>query len=182
VLVNIGDAVFTTDWLPDGSAVVFHDFPAFNLYLAPVDGSPPRLWLDAPGAQHRARASPDSRWLAFRSTELGTREIYAAPLTDSGRRIRISTNGAREVVWAPDGRSLFFSDEHAVYEVGIDTEAFRVVGTPRTVLRVEAPDRIDSLDITPDGTRLLLALLDESLLRPSTLVHVGWRRALPTGG
>lgn len=181
VLVAWDDPLFATDWLPDGSAVVFHNYPAIDIFLAPVDGSPPETWLEAPGAQHYTRASPDGRWLAFRSTELGTAEIFAAPVADSGRRIRISTTGGRNVAWAPDGRSLLYSDENTVYEVEIDTEAYRVLGEPRTVLAVDAPDRITGIDVTPAGDQLLLTIRDASLQRPNMLVHVGWRRSLPAG-
>jgi len=172
--------VFPTGWLADGSAVLLHSYPDADIYLAPLDGSPPKLWFQVAGVQDQARSSPDGTWLTFRSTELGASEAFAAPLEDPGRRIRISTSGGLSPTWAPDGRGIYFHDRRTVYRVALDTARGRAT-SPETIIELEEPDQIASLDVTPDGTRLLLAIVDESLLEPSTLVHVGWKAALGPG-
>ncbi len=178
VLVGAERVPFAQDWSPDGSTILFEEYSGGDLSLAPVDGSPPRPWLAGTARAADARFSPDGRWIAFESDEPGSREIFVAPVESSGRRQRVSTSGGADPVWSPSGDRIYFHDDHSVSAVPIDPATGQMLGGPEVAVRVEAPDRIAALDIHPDGTRLLLALVDEELLEETTRVQVGWRNAL----
>ncbi len=54
--------------------------------------------------------SPDVRWIAYESNESGTSQVYVRPFpnTNDGRW-QVSLRGGENPVWAPDGRSLYFT-------------------------------------------------------------------------
>ena len=79
--------------------------------------------------------SPDSRFLAYRSTESGTEEIYVQPFPPNGSKWQVSTSGGIEAFWADDGRQLYYisgnklmlvsvSTEHGKFEAGIPKPLF----------------------------------------------------------
>lgn len=180
VLVHGPRVSSPTDWSPDGREIIFEQGFGGNadLWLAPLDGGAPRVWLAARGEQNEARWSPDGLWIAFTSAELGRSEIFVAPSADSGRRERVSTRGGRDARWSPEGDELFYHEGRSLYGVGFDPAVGRVRGQPREILRLEPPGLVYDFDVTPDGTRFLVLVLDEERLRPRTAVQVGWRESL----
>ena len=52
--------------------------------------------------------SPDGRWLAYRSNESGTFEVYVRPFPGPGGRWQVSTGGGGFPLWSRDGRELLF--------------------------------------------------------------------------
>jgi serine/threonine-protein kinase len=52
--------------------------------------------------------SPDFHWVAYRSDETGTPEIYVRSLPGLGGKQRISNGGGRYPIWSHNGRELFF--------------------------------------------------------------------------
>ena len=77
--------------------------------------------------------SPDGRWLAYVSDDLGSRQIYAEPFPSSGVRIRISPTTGMTPAWRDDGAGLFYvtqDDEVMTVDVTPAGGTMRV-GTPR---------------------------------------------------
>jgi serine/threonine-protein kinase len=54
------------------------------------------------------RISPDGRWVAYGSNELGNDQVYVVPLTGHAPRYRISTDHGWAPMWSPDGRRLYY--------------------------------------------------------------------------
>jgi hypothetical protein len=52
--------------------------------------------------------SPDGRWLAYRSDQEGQPEVYVEPLTGSGGRLKVSTQGGTQPVWSNRGTELTY--------------------------------------------------------------------------
>ena len=74
------------------------------------------------------RVSPDSRWLAFGSTESGRGEVYVQSALGGGGIHQISAEGGAEPVWSPDGHELFYRSSDKMIAATITTEpAFAVV-------------------------------------------------------
>jgi WD40-like Beta Propeller Repeat len=98
--------------------------------------------------------SPDGQWLAYESSESGTREIYLEPFPQTGSRTRVTTGGGRRPLWSPDGKELFFDrDDARLYVVPVETRPEVRIGTPMSLptsgfLQGGARRRYD---ITPDG-------------------------------
>jgi hypothetical protein len=53
--------------------------------------------------------SPDGRWIAYRSNESGTNEIYVRPFpAGRGGKWQISNGGGLYGIWSNNGRELFY--------------------------------------------------------------------------
>jgi Protein tyrosine and serine/threonine kinase/WD40-like Beta Propeller Repeat len=101
---------FPNSMAPDGSGLfVLEDFidTSFLRLPAPQRAEPV---LHGSSSERLAVLSPDGRWLAYESTEVGPPQIFVRPYPDvSGSREQISTDGGRFPLWNPSGNGeLFF--------------------------------------------------------------------------
>ena len=61
--------------------------------------------------EHSPDISPDGRFIAYGSNESGRDEVYVRTFPDvSGGKWLVSTRGAREPVWSPDGSTLYYRE------------------------------------------------------------------------
>ena len=117
--------------------------------------------IATPFNDYSARVSIDSHWIAYVSSESGTREIYVQPFPPNGARVQVSVNGGDAPRWRADGRELYYFDR--------DGSILAVQLTPRgTDLDVSRPAPIldgASADyvVTADGNTFYA-----SLQRPNT--------------
>ena len=82
-----------------------------DLWVLPLSpAAPPRPYLRTPAVEWDARVSPDSRWIAFVSSESGRAEVYVAPAEDAGAKRRVSADGGLAPRWRQDGRELVYVD------------------------------------------------------------------------
>jgi serine/threonine-protein kinase len=109
--------------------------------------------------------SPDGAWLAYTSNETGRPEVYVRsyPNVDS-TRVRVSTDGGFQPVWAKDGHELYFVSGGAPKQMmaaRLDVASGRVTGRqalfdmPPTSLLVNAGN--NSYDVSADGEWFLMA-------------------------
>jgi hypothetical protein len=78
---------------------------------------------------------------------------------DRTRTVRVSTNGGRQALWAPDGRTIYYRDGHDVMAVPVSTEPSLEAGKPVALFRDAFGGREYSArhyDITADGERFLM--------------------------
>jgi Tol biopolymer transport system component len=101
---------WTTDWSPDGRHLVFTDIAENqDIWVAPISGEgQPQPFLTTPFSEGAGRISPNGRWLAYHSNESGRFEVYVQTFPQPGKKRLISTGGAREPIWGPDGQELFY--------------------------------------------------------------------------
>jgi len=87
-----------------------------------VDSSPVEF---APVWSSNSALSPDGKWVAFMSAALGAlQDIWIRPVEASDQtRYRLTTGGASDPVWAPDGKSLY-------YVVNRDTPQAQLMSVP----------------------------------------------------
>jgi len=117
---------------PDGRQVVFQESPgSWDIGIATL-GAPgsDSLLLRGDYWEGNPAVSPDSRWLAYYSTEGGQPQIYVRPLSGAGRRTQVSLNGGLNPRWSRDGLRLFF------VQGGILVEASLAIGTEVSVTGV----------------------------------------------
>src|SRR5262249_10547764 len=78
--------------------------------------------------------SPDGRWIAYRSTESGSNEIYVRPFPSSaGGKWLVSTGGGLFAFWSNNGRELFYETTDyriMVVEYTVQGDSF-AAGKPR---------------------------------------------------
>jgi serine/threonine-protein kinase len=109
--------------------------------------------------------SPDGRWLAYVSDETGRPELFIRPFPDvNSARFQVSTNGGVAPLWAKDGRELFFLDgTRGMVVVPVAQGDELELGARRTLFRLdediypEARDYYTPYDISPDGSRFIMA-------------------------
>src|SRR5207248_2726553 len=95
-------------WTRDGKTLIV---------VAPFDR---RLFTLSPGSialtplspdllANESALSPDNKWLAYASTEIGNRlEIFVQPFPPTGAKYQVSTNGGRSPLWSPDGTQIYY--------------------------------------------------------------------------
>ena len=116
--------------------------------------------VDYPGTeQHSSRISPDSKWIAYASNETGRQEVWVEPLPQTGARHRLTRNGGRHPLWAPDGKALYFDQDGGMYRLDLVFRDGTVsAGAPQTlpIRGFQQGDLRRQFDLLPDGRQFLL--------------------------
>jgi len=111
-----------------------------------------------PGAaEMSSRLSPDGRWIAYETTEAGSRDIFVEPFPATGLRVRVTPG--RRPVWTPDAREIYFDrDDAQLYVVPITLGPSPTVGTavPLPIKGFMQGGGRRMYDITPDGKQFLM--------------------------
>ncbi len=165
---------FLTDWSSDGRWIV-GSFGADRL-LAVAPNGHESLNL---GRGAEARLSPDRRWVAYRSSESGTAEIYVKAFPDGGRVMRISRSSGYKPTWRRDGRELYYrtaSGTVMAVPVGVGAGAALDPGEPVPLFTApfvpgNAPLGLIDYAVTHDGQRFLAVLAKSTTTDPLTIVR-----------
>ena len=99
-------------WSPDGKAIVFgvqDPKTKGDLWLLTLSDKKAVPLVNTPALETHAQISPDGKWLAFSSDQVGSRrEIHVQPFPAGAGRWQVSTAGGDWPRWRKDGRELFF--------------------------------------------------------------------------
>jgi Tol biopolymer transport system component len=166
---------FNSDLSPDGRQVLFTtniDGGNWDLWMMELDApDTARPFVSHPAFQHGGRFSPDGQLVAYVSDQTDRREIWIKPFAEAGRSVQVSTEGASEAQWAPEGRTLYYASRDRMFSVDLERE---VAAThPRPKLLFEAPHPISNFAVAPDG-RFLVVLRDDSIVEPAHVI-VNWK-------
>jgi Tol biopolymer transport system component len=120
--------------------------------------------------------SPDGRWIAYRSNELGSNEIWVRPFPASrGGKWQISRGGGFYPFWSNDGRQLFYEtadNRIMVVDYAANGDSFKP-GTPRPWSDKQIfYEGFLNLDLAPDGKRFVVLTLPETADGEKGSVHV----------
>jgi serine/threonine-protein kinase len=149
-----------------------------------------QMLVGGPGDQGAGELSPDGHFLAYTSNETGRFEIYVRPYPNvQDGRWQVSTSGGLRPVWTREGRELVFQDTVGHIEVA-SVDASRAKGfrssTPRRLAEQPylMPAIYRSLDVTPDGSRVLaMKVAGAAAEVPQIIVVQNWfeelKRLLP---
>lgn len=140
----------TARWSPDGRYIAFEFHPGerSEIYVADLDGGPPRVIPTLPGADNLApNWSRDGRWIYFSSNHGGsTWQLWKVPVT-GGDPVQITKHGGVYGIESADGRALYY----AKYETpGIWKKPLNG-GEETRVLDQSGADRWWSWALTPNG-------------------------------
>jgi len=167
-------------WSPDGQNLAFtwSDPAKFDIwFLTVANGAGPRPWLQTSVVQPDPVFSPHGRWIAYTSAESGRSEVYVRPVSGTGGKWRVSTDGGEEPLGSPTGRELFYRSGDQMLVVDVVSEAGFEAGKPR---RLFEGDYIRTgigraYDVTPDGQRFVMIRPAAALSGPTHLsVVVNW--------
>jgi serine/threonine-protein kinase len=113
-----------------------------------------------PGVQRGARFSPDGRWVAYESSETGTREVHLRPWPAMDANYVISSGGGTEPAWSPNGRDIYYRHQSEVIAVALTVRGTAVERAPPRVLFSGVYNRDEwgdqSYDVAPDGRFLMM--------------------------
>jgi serine/threonine protein kinase len=172
------------DWSPDGRFIVSWrrgDKTRSDIWVLPLFGDKKEYpLLDSAFDEMNPRISPNGRWLAYRSDESDSYEIYVRSFTPDGKvgndKKRISTNGGALPTWRRDGQELFYlADDDQMMSVAVKTGGAEFEsGTPKALFKTHTPTfarTLGAYDVTADGQRFLIGtFIGESKVTPPTVI------------
>jgi serine/threonine protein kinase/Tol biopolymer transport system component len=134
-----------------------------DIWMMPFDGSrKPRPFLRTPYNDGTPRLSPDDRYVAYASDESGRFEVYVQPFPGLGGKYQITSEGAREIVWAANGELFYRTADNKMMAVEIKTQPTLIVGKPHLLFagNYEMNNQGNRLganyDVTADGQRFIM--------------------------
>jgi WD40-like Beta Propeller Repeat len=167
---------------PDGHRLAYMSLNSqtkWDIWTVPLDISDsehpkpgkPEPFLRTPDDELEPIFSPDGRWIAYRSNESGTYELYVRPSQSSpagaGGKWQISNGGSNQHPrWPREGRQLFWEtyDNHImVADYTAQGDSF-TAGKPRlwSLAQILAPTGVYNMDVTADGKRLVAFVADDA--------------------
>ena len=147
---------------PDGSVLAVD--AAADIWMFPMEGdSEPQPFITSPNQECCSKFSPDGRWLAYVSNELGLNHVYVSPYPNPEVKYLVSEEvGGTEPVWSPDGHELFYRSGTRMMVASVQTEPTFRAGRPEVLFEGSVMrTRIGTIampyyDISPDGQRFLM--------------------------
>lgn len=116
--INIGDnagvlGAAPTGWSADGRLLAFMDTSRVgtgsDIWVLPMTGDrKPFPVVQTPAIETNGVLSPDGRWIAYQSTEIGTSQFYVQPVPTTGAKYQISGDSGAYPLWRRDGKEIFF--------------------------------------------------------------------------
>jgi hypothetical protein len=136
-----------------------------------------------PGARGQAQVSPDGRWLAYASRELGRDEVFIQTFPQPGGQRRVSVDGGFQPRWRRDGKELFYvASDQTLMSVVVKNPTTLELGQPTPLFRFSdvffGPTSTPTMyEVTPDGQRFLFPGPPSEAVPPITVV-LNWTAAL----
>ncbi|HXI04038.1 MAG TPA: protein kinase [Candidatus Saccharimonadales bacterium] len=146
---------------PDGRWLMFDRVGEgnFDLTLVPLkEKGDPVPFLATPANEGNGQFSPDGRFVAYLSDQVGEPAIFIRPFPGPGQAWRVPSKGVQAFTWARNGSELLYLAGTDVMAVGLGKGPDIRPGTPRKLFSFEgAPMTIGGfggpdLVVLPDGT------------------------------
>ena len=160
-----------------------------DIFFGPVDGSKPLApFARGPGNETQPALSPDNRWLAYASDELGptaARAVFVQAFPGGGPKVQVSTDhGGVQPRWRRDGKELLFVDDEGWITSApvVSAEPLRF-GTVSRLFKTDIPFQSGLgtrafYDVTNDGTRFIVSEARQPTVAPSIELITNWKQLL----
>jgi Tol biopolymer transport system component len=161
-------------WSADGKTIaLLASHPATGIYIAMLDFGSRRVtpFLNSRFSEWYPEFSPDGRWIAYTSNESKRSEVYVQPFPGPGTRLRVSTDGGTEPLWARNGKQLFYRWQDQMWAVDVVRDGGFVASKPRLLFEksgYSSGSPIRSYDLSLDGQRFLMVKLEQRKPTPVT--------------
>ena len=148
-----------------------------NLWYLPLDGrdgAKATPFLEIPGNQRSPKPSPNSRFVAYDSSESGDSEVYIKDFPRGENRWQVSTNGGSHPIWSKKGDRIFFLNGEALMEVEVISQNPLTLGAPHVMFTGSGATfmRTRGFDVSADGNRFLTVQQVESSGSSTALLTV----------
>jgi serine/threonine-protein kinase len=121
----------------------------------------PRAVLRTRANEGAPAFSPDGRWLAYITDELGPWDVWVQPFPSLQGRWQISKGNGGYIFWSRKVPEVLYGGRGGVVRVAYTVEGERFVPGKRTPWKLPAghtaPVGIETMDLAPDGRRFLIA-------------------------
>jgi serine/threonine-protein kinase len=195
--------LYPMSFSPDGRRLAYFQVypePGDDLWTLPLDTTDsdhpklgkPELFLHTPVDNQWPVFSPDGRWIAYRSIESGTHQIYVRPFPGPGGKWQISEEGGILAIWSRNGHELFYTTpDKRVMVVNYTARGNSFVARkPRAWSDRKMGLGELNVDLAPDGKRFVGLLPPEAPGGEKGSVRVIFlqnffdelRRRVPSGG
>jgi serine/threonine-protein kinase len=185
---STGDSAIVGDWTPDGRSLLLslRDQASGRRTVGrlALDSTPPKVEVVVDTGKDRIAQlpsiSPDGRWLAYESNELGRSEVYVQGYPSPTTRVQVSRDGGGRPVWTRSGDALYFVAGSAIMRSSITTQPELRAGLPRVILNDPLVGQSGAgnkpLAVAPDGR--ILAIREDDSVKPDHIVVLhNWRVA-----
>jgi eukaryotic-like serine/threonine-protein kinase len=174
-------------WSPDGRFLIYDEHVpgrAQDLLIVPRDGGASIPFLATEADETVAQFSPDGKWIAYRSTESGSEQVYIRDFAPGrspaygSQKIQVSVDGGDKPRWSPSGKELFFLKGRSMMAVAVQTSPRLEVGIAKVLFETRHTS-YHPYDVFPDGTFLINTLVDgPGGVAPAIRVLLNWRSAM----
>ena len=181
-------------WSRDGQLLAFvqtDPVTGRDIWVLRLNDRRAQPFLRTPFNEGAASFSPDGRWLAYVSDESGRPEIYVQPYPGPGGKWQISTEGATEPLWNPNGKELLYRSGNKMMAVEVATGLNFSAGKPRVLFEGQYTALVWAqaalaYDVSADGQRFLMTKqTGEASSATQMNVVLNWfeelKRRVPTG-
>jgi Tol biopolymer transport system component len=173
-----------SSWSPDGKYIAYSALTGagMDIRLIPLSGN--RTPVPLSGDRFEGmdpQISPDSKWMAYTSTESGRPEIYVVAFPRPEGKWQITNGGGTRARWRRDGKELFFLSPSAeLNAVDVNTAGTTFLKSiPRPLFKVPGPRSpapfFYNYDVAQNGQRFLFNRVLDSSPPPTITVMANWR-------
>ncbi|MGH9713476.1 MAG: protein kinase domain-containing protein [Candidatus Acidiferrales bacterium] len=163
--INGADDAVPNSWSLDDQQILctYLSSSGTRLQILSLSAGKFTLFLTSAGNQSNGMISPDGKWAAYVSDELGSPEVYVTNFPGAAGRWQVSRGGGTEPRWRADGKEIFYLDPKGILTaipVTTTADSFST-GNPTPLFQIHGRAIISSTDIftydvAKDGNRFLV--------------------------
>ena len=170
------------DWSADGQLILYTSSSpktSWDIGVVPADGrGHAKLIINSEHGERDGKFSPDTKWIAYDSTESGRREVWIQPYPPTGDRWQVSNAGGVTPQWRQDGKELFYvRGDGTLMAVPISGGAAPAIGTATALFQTFLLGGGTGYSVSPDGQRFLMGVAPSGLDVAPITVRTNWRTA-----
>jgi len=158
-----GNTHYPESWLPGQRKFSYWDGESQDVRIFSIDDKKDAPLITVPDSnQQDSTFSPDGRWLAYRSSEPGTKAgIYVEPYPQTGSRYQLGVNEtiAWAPAWSPDSRTVYFHRQGGgqLHAFALQVQPFQLLNTTDlAVTPFQYSQNYRMYDVHPDGKHFVI--------------------------